>query len=173
MLDWLTFDNKGSGCEGLTIPPFISMLRRDHISIFVTPSPQRYWSSHRFSDSLTMPSINHQYFFILIPGFDHSLHFHFQFILTFDLIFLPTFNSFFHCVVVFLFLFVSTFMLIFVLILCMQTKWETIMNVLKRDKRQMRVTIHEKGGMHNPQKGVIITHKCDLVKTRKYFDREL
>ena len=76
MLDWLTFDNKGSGCEGLTIPPFISMLRRDHISIFVTPSPQRYWSSPRFLDSLTMPSNNHHYIFLLIPGFDHSLHLH-------------------------------------------------------------------------------------------------
>jgi len=150
-------------------PPFIPMLRRDHISFFVKPSPQRYWSSPRFLDSLIMPSNNHHYIFLLIPGFDHSLHLHFQFILIFDLLVLLTFHFFFYCVIVFLFLFVSTFMLIFVFILCMQTKWETIVNVLKGIKGKWEVTTHEKGGMHNPQKAVIINQKYDLMKTRKYF----
>ena len=113
--------------------------------------------------------MNDHFLFILIPGFDHS----------FDLIFVLTFHNFFFCVIVFLFLFVpdfyfvSTFTLIIIIILCMQTKWETIVNVLKGIKGKWEVTTHEKGGMHNPQKGVIITHKCDLVKTMKHFDREI
>ena len=43
------------------------------------------------------------------------------------------------------------------------------LNVLKGMKGKWEFTTHEKGGMYNLQKGVIITHKCDLMNTRKYF----